>query len=376
MALLLLYLGATPEVSPITIVVTYFAVFLYSAVFTCWPRQVEGYLRRFPALMVIDALFGASLIFAYGWGSPFYVYSFSPVMLAGYLFGLRGAFLLAGVGGLGYMAGVSVNGRVWADIVALGEIDTHIFQIFDYFLIAIFFSYPAALADRLRSANEELRRTQSKIARIVLAQERQRIAADIHDNVTQSLLGIKLLLEASAKRNTDDPMLDRQLALAQEAARNAMREMREAVDDLFFERLDSLEISEIAQEALELMSERHGLVTRLHASGQEPKLSVGTKKAAYLIIQESLSNVAKHAQAHAISVEIKFTAGELFLSITDDGKGFDSEGELSGHGLNSMERRVAELGGTYAASSAPGSGTTIDIRLPQKQTARKPLQIA
>ena len=326
--------------------------------------------------MIVDALFSASLLFAYGWGSPFYVYSFSPVMLAGYLFGLRGAFLLAGVGGLGYMAGVSVNGKVWADIVAIGEVGTHIFQIFDYFLIAIFFSYPAALAERLRGANEELRRTQGKIARIVLAQERQRIAADIHDNVTQSLLGIKMLLEASAKRNTDDPMLGRQLALAQEAARKAMWEMREAVDDLFFERLDSLEICEIAQEALDLMSERHGLATRLYASGQELKLSVATKKAAYLIIQESLSNAAKHAQAHSVSVEVKFSAGELFLSITDDGQGFDSEEEISGQGLNSMERRVAELGGTYAASSAPGAGTTIDIRLPQKQTARKPLQIA
>jgi hypothetical protein len=86
LALLLLFLGATPEVPLFTTIVIYAAVFIYNGFFTLFARQVEAALRRLPALLVLDGLFCFLLLLPYGWGSPFYVYSFSPVMLAGLVY--------------------------------------------------------------------------------------------------------------------------------------------------------------------------------------------------------------------------------------------------------------------------------------------------
>lgn len=90
LALLLLYLGAIPKTAPLLIFAVYLAVLLYNSIFSIWPHQVRGALQKYPFLLAGDILFCWLLLVAFGWGSPFYVYSFSPVMLAGYLFKPRG----------------------------------------------------------------------------------------------------------------------------------------------------------------------------------------------------------------------------------------------------------------------------------------------
>jgi signal transduction histidine kinase len=364
LVLVLLYFKAVRAPSLEIVVVTYSAVFIYNTIFTIWPGQIESLLRRRPYLIVVDCLFCVSLIFAYGWGSPFYVYSFSPVMLAGYLFNLPGGFAAAAIGAIGYQLSIAINGKIWADIVRMGEIDTHLFQMFDYFLVAIFFSYPAVLAESLRRANEELRNTQAKIERLVLAQERQRIAEDMHDNVTQSLLGVNLLLDASMAKNQNDPKLNRELSLAKEAAVKAMGDMREAVDDLFKERLDRLTASEIVEQVLSKACETHDLDASLNTSGKERELSADTKKALYLIIQESITNILKHAKATAVAIGMVFTPEGLQLEISDNGCGFDYEAKKAGNGLDTVSRRLMKLKGTIEISSSPEAGTRIVIRLP------------
>lgn len=364
LALVLLYLRATPEVPAAVTIGAYGSVFILNGIFTFWPHNIESALKRRPQLILFDWLFCAALVYAYGWGSPFYVYSFSPVMLAGYLFGLRGAFAMAVAGAAGYLASVSLSGHNWQEIVDRGEIDTHLFQVFDYLLVAVFFSYPVILAEKLRVANRELVWTQGKITRLVLAKERQRMAQDIHDNVTQSLLGVNLLLDEFLEKNQDDPRLTNQLSLAKEAAATAMVEMREAVDDLFTDRLDRLTVREIIEQALEKARQTHGLKATLDFTGREPGLALEIKKALYLIIQECVSNAIKHAHANSIEVDLIFDPKELRVAVTDDGCGFQKKSEASGNGFKTIGERLAALRGTCRISSQPDLGTKIEVMIP------------
>lgn len=370
LAVVLLYLQATPAVPLVTDVLAYSSVLIYNGMFTIWPIQIEALLRRRPYLILFDWLLCWFLLYAYGWGSPFYVYTFSTVVLGGILLGLRGSFAMAAISALGYQAAVSLNGKVWAEIVKIGEIDTHIFQVFDYFLVAIFFSYPVTLSEKLRRANDELLVTQGKIERLVLAKERQRIAQDIHDNVTQSLLGVKLMIETSLSKDHADEQLKEQLLVAQAAAGKAMLEVREAVDDLFADRLGKLSAREILEQVVRKTKETHGLSVDISCSGKENPLILETKKTIYLVVQEAISNSIKHGSASAVEIGMVCSEDAIQLTVSDNGRGFDPQsvgpGHGHGHGLTGLANRLESLGGSSSVKSRPGSGTIVVMDIPMK----------
>ncbi len=363
LAVVLLHLGATPHVSPLTTVLVFAAVFLYNGVFTLCPQRVETYLRRVPALLLVDVLFCSSLLLVYGWGSPFYVYSFSPAMLAGYLFGLRGAFIVAALGSVGYVSSVSLTGKVWSEIAELGELDTHIAQAFDYFIVAVFFSYPAALAERLRRTNTDLHQAQLKIERLVLDKERQRVASEIHDGVTQSLMGLNLLVEDALKKSSEEPVKER-LSLAQEAAAKAISQTRLAIDDLFEERLGGRSLAELAETVFEDLGRVHSIEAEFVVEGREEEVPADIKKALYMVLQEAVGNIIKHAHATRIDAKLCFQDHCIQLSISDNGSGFDPELPRTGYGLSTISNRVREIEGIFKLDSLAGRGTSILIRVP------------
>jgi len=107
---------------------------------------------------------------------------------------------------------------------------------------------------------------------------------------------------------------------------------------------------------------------RLHVETtlcDEPNLPLATKEALYRLAQEALHNVAKHARARVVKLELESNAHELVLRIGDDGRGFDPSGSFPGHlGLRSMHERTAAVGGNLAIDSTPGEGTLICLTLP------------
>jgi len=366
LAVVLLVAKVAPP-TPIAITISvYSIVFIYNAVFTWRSRDIERILKRYPALIAVDIVFCFAIVFVYGWRSPFTAYGFSPVMIAGFLFGMGGAFGAAALCAAGYGLSVMLRGPALARIVSMGLLDQELFQGFDYFLVAIFFSYPASLAKKLRQSNTELVGAQAEIERLTLAKERRRLAGDIHDSVIQSLHSANLLLSGSIKESLQSaPKVSKRLTLAKEALDQALTEIGLAVDDLFEDKLGARSFCQLAREAVEAVEDKHKIAARFCARGREVPCSGEAKKALCLIVQEALSNTVKHSGAGTVDLNIDFSPEGVTLCIGDDGHGFDTGGAGSdGHGLDMISARARELGGASTVDSAAGRGTVLTIVVP------------
>jgi signal transduction histidine kinase len=164
LAAVLTYLKATPYLGTWSIVGLFFLVSAYNTFLTLFWQLIEKALRRLPVLLVVDIAFCGFLLGVYGWRSPFFLYSFSPLLLAGYLFGVKGGFLAAILSAFSNALTVSLYGFTWSELVKHQYVDVHISHLFDYFVIAVFFAYPAWLMQRFKEQNLDLIRTRNELA--------------------------------------------------------------------------------------------------------------------------------------------------------------------------------------------------------------------
>jgi signal transduction histidine kinase len=201
-------------------------------------------------------------------------------------------------------------------------------------------------------------------------EERQRLARELHDSVSQALYGIALGARTARELLDRDPTqaaepLDYVLSLA--AA--ALAEMRALIFELRPETLESEGLVGALARQVESARARHGL--EIYAEWcDEPDLPVAVKEAIYRIAQEALTNITKHARARRVEVRMVCGPDEVALDVRDDGVGFASEDSFPGHlGLHSMRERARNAGGTVVVESAPLQGTRIRIRIPHTQSA-------
>jgi signal transduction histidine kinase len=196
-------------------------------------------------------------------------------------------------------------------------------------------------------------------------EERQRLARELHDSVSQALYGIALGAQTARLRIDKDPStaiepIEYTMSLAQAG----LAEMRALIFELRPESLESEGLVAALEKQISATEARHGLsiATQL---GDEPECRIEVKEALYRIAQEALHNVVKHARAGEIRVELSGDEGALHLTISDDGAGFDVTATYPGHvGLLSMPERAAKLGGYVTIDSAPGRGTTVAAHIP------------
>ncbi|GIW34254.1 GAF domain-containing protein [Meiothermus sp.] len=196
-------------------------------------------------------------------------------------------------------------------------------------------------------------------------EERQKLARNLHDSVSQAIYGIVLGVRTAKTQLARNPeqapaALDFVLNLAE----GAIAEMRALIFEL---RPESLKqeglVAALAKQAAALRA-RHGLPLEAHL-GPEPAMSLEAKEALYRVAQEALNNIAKHAKAHKAHLRLQQANGMVQLEICDDGVGFDSQREYPGHlGLVSMRERIERLGGRFEVVSSPGAGTTVRANLP------------
>jgi signal transduction histidine kinase/HAMP domain-containing protein len=221
-----------------------------------------------------------------------------------------------------------------------------------------------ALADRAAVAiqNAELYEQAQMAASL---EERQRLARELHDSVSQALYGIALGTRTARLRLGEDPHnaaepIDYVASLAQAG----LAEMRALIFELRPESLEQEGIVAAIEKQVASIGARYKLdiATEL---GDEPACSLDTKEALYRIAQEALHNVVKHARATHVDVHLHTNADTVELTIADDGRGFDASGAYPGHvGLLSMPERARKLGGTVNINSAAGEGTRVVARLP------------
>jgi len=213
------------------------------------------------------------------------------------------------------------------------------------------------------SAELQLKEAQLKVAAL---EERQRLARELHDSVSQALYGIALGARTAQTQLARDPAklaepLDYILSLAEAG----LSEMRALIFELRPESLQNEGLVAALTRQSDALRARHklDLVTRFDP---EPEIPLDAREALYRIAQEALHNVAKHAHATRVVLSLQNNDGTITLEIRDNGKGFDAAREYAGHlGLKSMPERAARAGGTFHIESQPGRGTTIRVEIPK-----------
>jgi signal transduction histidine kinase len=196
-------------------------------------------------------------------------------------------------------------------------------------------------------------------------EERQRLARELHDSVSQILYAIALT--ASAARQVGErqpqcvpPMLDEMHQLA----RAGLAEMRALIFELRPDCLQRDGLVNALERQAAAIEARH-LLTIDRQLGTEPALPLPIKEVVYRVGQEALQNAVKHARASRLELVLELGECELALRVCDDGKGFEPGGGFPGHlGLRSMRERAANVGGTVDIDSGPGEGTTVHLRIP------------
>jgi signal transduction histidine kinase/ligand-binding sensor domain-containing protein len=213
--------------------------------------------------------------------------------------------------------------------------------------------------DQRTKAEEALRQREREKA---ISEERNRLARELHDSVTQALYGVTLYSEAAAGHlalgNTD--RATEHLNELQDTSQEALAEMRLLIFELRPPVLEELGLVAALQARLQAVEGRAGLKTEFKTNIEE-RLPSDVEEGFYRISLEALNNALKHAQANNIKVHLHKDDQRIGLEITDDGIGFDvaSARECGGIGLTSMEERAAEMAGIWTIDSVPGSGTRI-----------------
>jgi PAS domain S-box-containing protein len=221
-----------------------------------------------------------------------------------------------------------------------------------------------ALAQRAGLAIENARLFEA--ARGVAAlEERQKLARELHDSVSQALYAIALNAASAQEVLGEEEVRARRLVSdVLRLAEAGLAEMRALIFELRPESLESEGLAGAIEKQVAAVQARHNLRVTT-AIGLEPEVPLPTKEAVYRITQEALQNIVKHARAHTVELTLEEHPDELVLRIADDGVGFDPSAAFPGHlGLLSMRERAAALGGSLEIQSAQGEGTHVTVHMP------------
>lgn len=202
-------------------------------------------------------------------------------------------------------------------------------------------------------------------------EERTRIACEIHDGLVQTLVGVNLKMERVRELVPDDPtkcltMLNQTIV----ELKQAIQEAREVVYNLRPGQYDHLAFIPALANYVKSFEREHRIHTQFEGSGDESRLESKTKVFVFRMVQEALSNVAKHAKATQVMVQVQLRKDVLEAKVSDNGQGFDIQAkgqtpEKWDHfGVRSMMERARMLGGHVQWVSNTGKGTTVKISIP------------
>jgi PAS domain S-box-containing protein len=223
-----------------------------------------------------------------------------------------------------------------------------------------------SVADQLGLAVESARLS-AQLERAAVLEEREHLARDLHDSVTQLLYTINLCAVSGQRAlvSGNHGVLAQSLEQLGDAARQALRELRLMLYELRPALLAEEGLVGALQRRLDAVERRVGVDVRLEVCG-EIRLPRQVEQELYHVALEALNNALKHAKASTIAVCVEAGQGYVQVRVADDGAGFDLSVRRSapGMGLAIMEERMRALSGTLAIESAPGEGTRIEARVP------------
>ena len=232
----------------------------------------------------------------------------------------------------------------------------------------------------LKASNHTLEQTRQELERRVVETtrlkddavktaalgERNRLARELHDSVSQALFGVSLGVRTSLQAMTTQPdkarpAMEYSLTLAEAA----LAEMRALIFELHPDMLQEEGLLAAMQKQAAFILARHQLQLDVSLCPDEPEMAIEAKEALYRIGTEAMQNVIRHAKAGRAELTLQNGGGWVTLSVCDDGLGFDMHSRSQGHlGLKTMRERAEKFGGRFEIDSAPGQGTTVQVSMP------------
>ena len=226
-----------------------------------------------------------------------------------------------------------------------------------------------SLANQLAVAIENAR-LYEQAGQLAALEERQKLARELHDSVSQALYGIALgtrtartVLDRLELGGRDKKKLTEPLDYVLNQADAGMAEMRALIFELRPESLQTEGLVAALRKQTAALQARHQIPVAVEF-GPEPELPIGQKEMLYRVAQEAMHNIVKHARASSAEVRLIGENGKVLLEICDNGQGFDMTQEFPGHlGLKSMRERVERAGGMLTIASDVGGGTRIQVKV-------------
>jgi PAS domain S-box-containing protein len=253
---------------------------------------------------------------------------------------------------------IHAKGRLLGVLSVFGE-SVQKFSAEDIALLAV-------IADHVGVALETAR-LRRRAEQAAVMEERQRLARDLHDSVTQALYSLTLFAEAGQDsiHAADLPQAEHYLGRLGETAQQALREMRLLIYELRPLTLQQEGLAGALRQRLESVERRARVETQLVVDAPL-ELPADLEQVLYRIAQEALNNALKHSAATHVAIHIGMKDGVLRLEVIDNGQGFDLEAfkDRTGIGLASMRERAESLGGQLLIDSHPGQGTCVEVLIP------------
>ncbi|MBN1427855.1 MAG: sensor histidine kinase [Anaerolineae bacterium] len=215
------------------------------------------------------------------------------------------------------------------------------------------------LLDEFTQARASLLRLEREAGMLA---ERQRLAREIHDTLTQHFTSIIMHL-AAARLGNPNAMQDR-VEQAEQSAREGLDEARRMIWDMHPEQLEQASLVERIEGMAARWSVENTVNVAMTVTGTPRPLDASINVALLRISQEALHNIRKHAHARSVNITLSYMPDILALDVADDGRGFDITSERRGFGLKSMRERAQDLGGELTIESGPGQGTKIAASIP------------
>lgn len=384
------------QTRPLYWVLTAALGFLYYWSLATVPELSEPtHLISFTTLMLIHAILhwaGPSIATRRRWLLPYFVMQgaliFTIIVMApagGFIYGLywamagEAAMILADLRSasitiVGYMALSAINFGLQLGWEMLPALIAYIAPMTFFILVyALMFQRQAkarqqtqALLAELETAHRQLAEYAVQVESLTLSHERERMARELHDTLAQGLAGLILQLEA-VDTHLSRGSLDRAQNITVQAmarARATLADARRAIDDLRQSDTDR-DVESIVRSEVERFTTATGIDCDLdlEITSKIPEPVAGH---VLRIISEGLTNIARHARAENVSLQLEAHNGVLEMEIKDNGCGFDSSAQASsGHyGLIGIRERTRLAGGTLEIQSKPGEGTILRLRFP------------
>ncbi len=237
----------------------------------------------------------------------------------------------------------------------------------------------AARTSELAEAKEALAQKAKQLQRLLVEtvsiqeQERERIAHDMHDGVNQLIIGAMFEVKAARERlQAGQPdAVERALGRVRSVLGQVDGELKRLIFDLRPPTLDALGLADSVGRYAERFHIYSGVECKVNISGPSQRLPPHVEIGIYRVMQEALNNVAHHARARRVLIDLAFGSWGVEFAVGDDGRGFDAPKARHGEhlGLLGMEERAARLGGQLTIVSAPGQGTTVTLHVPANLAA-------